>query len=92
MSFVLLLAFAVCLLSLGCAVLILKHAFGMSVGTGFMVLCIPCFIFYYAFSQFEHRFKGAIVAGFIGGWVLTLALELAGGGGIGSLAMRKATF
>lgn len=55
------------LIGLACAIFIWVHAFQRSVGTGFMVLCIPCYNFYYAFSQFEHRWKGWIIAGlFIG--------------------------
>lgn len=51
-------------------VLILIHAFGRSVGTGVMVLCIPCYMAYYAFSQFEHRRKNAIVACWLAGLLL----------------------
>lgn len=58
------------LVSLGCALPILIHAFRRSVGTGVMVLCIPCFIAFYAFVQFEHRYKGALVAGWIATFVL----------------------
>jgi translocator protein len=46
-----------------CAVFIYVHAFRRSIGTGFMVLCIPCYIFYYAFTQFEHEKKGLLVGG-----------------------------
>jgi heme O synthase-like polyprenyltransferase len=49
-----------------CALLIVLHAFGRSTGTGFMVLGIPFYILYYAFSQFEHPRKNVIIAGFIG--------------------------
>ena len=59
---------------------IVRHAFGRSVGTGVMVLLIPCFIFYYAFMQFEHRRKGMLVAGFLAGSFLFVALQTAGGG------------
>ncbi|MDQ3265904.1 MAG: hypothetical protein M3Y59_19995 [Myxococcota bacterium] len=58
------------LISLACALPILIHAFRRSLGTGVMVLCIPCFIAFYAFAQFEHRYKGALVAGWIGAFVL----------------------
>jgi len=58
-------------LGLACAAMVLIHAFRRSVGTGFMVLCIPCYILYYAFSQFEHGRKSLIIAGLVGG--LTLA-------------------
>jgi len=57
-----------------CAGLIWIHAFRRSVGTGFMVLCIPCYNFYYAFSQFEHPRKGLVIAGLFGGLGLGAAL------------------
>ncbi len=57
-----------------CSVFILVHAFQRSIGTGFMVLCIPCYILYYAFAQFEHPRKNLIIAGFFGGAVLAGAL------------------
>jgi hypothetical protein len=49
-----------------CFLFILLHAFQRSLGTGFMVLLIPIYTFYYAFSQFEHRAKGLIITGFLG--------------------------
>lgn len=49
-----------------CSIFVIAHAFRRSVGTGFMVLCVPCYSVYYAFSQFEHRQKGLIVAGYLG--------------------------
>ena len=58
------------LISFGCSLFILFHAFQRSVGTGVMVLCIPCFMIYYAFSHFEHRRKGLIVAGWLAFLVL----------------------
>src|SRR5262245_12747069 len=56
--------------SAAACVLILVHAFRRSVGTGVMVLCIPCYMAYYAFSQFEHRLKNAIVACWLAGLLL----------------------
>ncbi len=61
-----------------CAALIFVHAFQRSVGTGFMVLCIPCYILYYAFSQFEHQRKNLIIAALAGGLVLAGALRAVG--------------
>ncbi len=58
-----------------CAALILVHAFRRSVGTGFMVLCIPCYILYYAFSQFEHGRKNLIIAGLVSCLVLAGAMR-----------------
>lgn len=63
------------LASLGCALPIVLHAFRRSVGTGVMVLLIPCFIVFYAFAQFEHRRKGALVAGWIAFFVLASAFN-----------------
>lgn len=58
-----------------CSIFVLAHAFRRSVGTGFMVLLVPCYILYYAFSQFEHRFKGLIIAGYIGCFTLGAFFE-----------------
>jgi len=62
-------------LGLACAALVLIHAFRRSIGTGFMVLCIPCYILYYAFSQFEHVRKSLIIAGLVGGLTLAGAMR-----------------
>jgi len=59
-----------------CFCLILIHAFGRGLGTGLMVLLIPFYNVYYAFFQFEHRFRGWIVAGFIGCGLAALSLRL----------------
>lgn len=66
-----LLATALAVLSAACAILILFHAFRRSFGTGVMVLCIPCYMAVYAFTQFEHRWKGLIVTT----WLATLLLS-----------------
>jgi benzodiazapine receptor len=60
-----------------CALFIIVHAFQRSIGTGFMVLCIPCYIFYYAFSQFEHPRKNLIVSGMCASAGLCLAMSVA---------------
>lgn len=52
------------IITLVCAIFLLIHAFRRSVGTGMMVLLIPCYILFYAFSQFEHPRKNLILAGF----------------------------
>lgn len=49
-----------------CSIFVLIHAFKRSIGTGVMVLCVPCYTLYYGFSQFEHPRKGLILAGYIG--------------------------
>ena len=63
------------LLAVTCFVLTLRHAFQRSLGTGFMVLCIPLFAIYYGFAQFEHRQKGMIVAGTWGALVVGVVLR-----------------
>lgn len=50
--------------------LILVHAFRRSIGTGFIVLCLPIYNVYYGFSQFEHRRKGLVLAGWLGAGLL----------------------
>lgn len=66
------------LLAVGCFVPVLVHAFSRSVGTGFMVLCIPVYTLYYGFSQFDHRRKGLILAGWLGAFVLGVVLRVVG--------------
>jgi hypothetical protein len=63
--------------AVGCFVPVLVHAFRRSVGTGFMVLCLP-YTLYYAFSQFEHRYKGGLLAGWLGGLVVGVVLRAVG--------------
>lgn len=62
------------LISLICSIFILLHAFRRSTGTGVMVLCIPCFMVYYAFSQFEHRRKDMIVPGWLASLLMAVVL------------------
>ena len=64
------------LLAVICFLPVLIHAFQRSVGTGFMVLCLPVYTPYYAFSQFEHRFKGLLLAGWLGSFVLAIVLRV----------------
>ncbi|MHB8872106.1 MAG: hypothetical protein ACYC8T_00320 [Myxococcaceae bacterium] len=66
------------LASVVCYAFVLLHAFQRSVGTGFMVLCLPPYFLYYAFSQFEHRHKGPLLAGALGGFVLAAVLRAMG--------------
>ncbi len=61
--------------ALGCFVPVLVHAFRRSLGTGLLVLCVPVYTPYYAFSQFEHRLKGPLVAGWLGCFVLGVVLR-----------------
>lgn len=57
---------------------VLVHAFQRSVGTGVMVLCLPVYTLYYGFSQFEHRRKGLVLAGWLGAFVLGVVLRVVG--------------
>jgi benzodiazapine receptor len=57
-------------ITLVCAIFLLVHAFRRSLGTGMMVLLVPCYLLVYAFSQFEHPRKNLILAGFFGSTLL----------------------
>ncbi len=61
------------------AVIILIHAFKASIGQGFLCLCIPFYILYYAFARFTHPKKNLIIGVLIGGWILSVILTAAGG-------------
>lgn len=65
------------LLAVACFTMVLVHAFQRSVGTGVMVLCIPVYNIVYGFRQFEHRFKGLVLAGWLGGLVVAVLLRAA---------------
>ncbi len=69
---------ALTLISFAALLFVLVHAFQRSVGTGFMVLLIPGFNIFYAFAQFEHRYKGAIVAAWLGLFVPGVLLQAFG--------------
>lgn len=58
------------LVSLACVLFVWTHAFQRSLGTGIMVLLIPCYVLVYAFSQFEHPRKSLLLAGFVSATVL----------------------
>ena len=73
----LLLGIVLQVIAVGCFLPVLIHAFQRSVGTGFMVLCLP-YTIYYAFSQFEHRYKGALLAGWLGGFVVGVVFRAVG--------------
>lgn len=70
------------LLAVTCFVFVLLHAFQRSVGTGFLVLLVPIVNIFYGFTQFEHRRKGLILAGWLGGFVVGVVLR--------SLSLRTA--
>jgi uncharacterized membrane protein HdeD (DUF308 family) len=66
------------LLAVVCFVPVLVHAFQRSIGTGVIVLCLPFYTLYYAFSQFEHRRKGLVLAGWLGAFVLGVVFRFVG--------------
>lgn len=64
--------------ALCCFALVAIHAFSRSLGSGFMVLCIPVYNIVYGFTQFEHRRKGLVLAGWLGGMVVGVILRIIG--------------
>ena len=63
------------LLSFAASIFIIIDAFQKSVGKGFMVLCIPCYILYYVFGtdEFQHPKRQQIITAWmigIGGNIL----------------------
>ncbi|WP_224363475.1 hypothetical protein [Hyalangium versicolor] len=75
------------LVTVVCAFFLYLHAFRRSVGTGMMVLLIPCYILFYAFSQFEHPRKNLILAGFFGCSVLAAVFLGLGAHGLSRMMM-----
>lgn len=53
--------------ALGGWFLLLRHAWSRSVGTFALVLLLPGYAPWYAFSQFEHVRKGPVLAAWLGG-------------------------
>lgn len=76
------------LVTLACAAFLLVHAFRRSVGTGMMVLLIPFYMPFYAFSQFEHPRKSLIVAGFFGCSLLAAVFLGLGVHGLNALELQ----
>ncbi len=54
------------------AIIILVAAFKESVGQGFMCLCIPFYIFYFAFAKYESEKKGLVITIWLGGIVVQI--------------------
>lgn len=65
------LSFLISLVGFGAVVMILIHAFKADTMQGILCLCVPCYIFYYAFAQFEHEKKGII----LGVWIASIFLS-----------------
>ena len=74
-------------IALVCAAFLLVHAFRRSLGTGMMVLLVPCYMLVYAFSQFEHPRKNLILAGFFGCSVLAAVFLGLGAHGLSRVMM-----
>jgi hypothetical protein len=55
------------LVSFVASIFILIDAFQKSVGKGFMVLCIPCYVFYYVFGsgEFQHPKRQQIITAWL---------------------------
>ena len=68
------------LVALVCGIIILVHAFKDSVGMGFLCLCVPFVIIWYAFAKFQHERKGLIIGIWLGAIVLSWVFQIAGGG------------
>ena len=67
------------LVGMVCAIVILVSAFKESVAQGFLTLCVPFYVFYYAFARFKSEKKGLVIAGWLGGGILGAILFFAGG-------------
>lgn len=65
-------------IAIACWTIVILHGFQRSVGTGFMVLLIPIVNIFYAFTQFEHRRKGLILAGWLGLFPVGVVLRVMG--------------
>lgn len=68
--------------AIACWTVIILHGFQRSIGTGFMVLLIPIVNVFYAFTQFEHRRKGLIIAGWLGLFPVGIVLRVMGAHGM----------
>ncbi len=64
------------LASLVCTIIILVDAFKKEVVKGILCLCVPLYILFYAFTQFEHEKKGMIIGGWLGGTIVSIACQL----------------
>ena len=64
------------LASLVCSLIILIDAFKKEVIKGILCLCIPFYVLYYVFTQFEHEKKGLIIGGWLGGGIVGAACQM----------------
>jgi len=64
------------LVSFVATIFIYIDAFQKSVGKGFMVLCIPCYILYYVFGgEFQHPKRQQIIIGWLGGSIASAVMH-----------------
>jgi hypothetical protein len=63
------------LVSLVGSIIILINAFKESAGQGIMCLCIPFYIFYYAFAKFQHEKKNMVLGAWLGGIVANMLFQ-----------------
>jgi benzodiazapine receptor len=62
-----------------CQVVITAAGFKRSALTGlFSIVCFPLFTLYFAFTGFQHPWKGTILAGWLGGLFLAVILFVVG--------------
>jgi len=52
-------------------IILLIAAFKESVGQGFLCLCIPFYILYFAFAKYESEKKSLVLAIWLGGTVIS---------------------
>ena len=68
------------LASFVCGIIILIHAFTKGgLLQGFLSLCVPFYMLYYAFAKFEHPKKNLILGVWLGAIVLELIFLSLGG-------------
>ncbi len=60
------------LASLVGGIIILVAAFKESVGQGFLSLCVPFYVFYFAFAKYESDKKSIVIAVWLGGVVVQI--------------------
>lgn len=75
---ILLVVLLAALVQLVCAIFVYIHAFQQSVGTGFLVLCVPCYIFFYIHDQFQHEHKQTIVTLFYASIAVNVVMRMLG--------------
>jgi len=74
------------LVGLICSIIILIHAFKASVGQGFLCLCIPFYVLYYAFARFEHPKKNLILIVWLASFIVGGAMySMSVGSSLGEL-------